>query len=53
MDNTDVNNSNTDIRRNTRLVFTEVGAVKVATGNYPDTKEDYTQVYFAEFGDLA
>lgn len=48
-----VNGSNTDIRRNTRLVSTAVGAVNVATGNYPDSKEDYTQVYFAEFGDLA
>jgi len=48
-----VNGSNTDIRRNTRLVSTAVGTVNVATGNYPDSKEDYTQVYFAEFGDLA
>ena len=48
-----VNGSNTDIRRNTRLVSTAVGSVNVATGNYPDSKEDYTQVYFAEFGDLA
>jgi len=47
-----VNGSNTDIRRNTRLVSTTVGAVNVATGNYPDSKEDYDQVYFAEFGDL-
>ena len=51
----DVNNSNNDIRRNNRLYNTTTALVKVSCGNNggSDSKEDWTEVFTAAFGDLA
>ena len=51
----DINNSNDDVRRNNRLFLRSATAMKVVCGynGNSNTKEDWTDVHTAAFGDLA